>query len=216
MTTPDGGVVLPDAVLVALRAAVLDGTIAPGEAVTEAFVSRSFGVARPTARIAIDRLVAAGVLAREPHHSARVRELGDADVIDLFAARTAIESAAAEQLAAHATVPPAALAAHAQFQALADGASYLAADIAFHRALVHGSGSARLPKLHDLLMGEVELAISQIAARGLRTAHEVAPEHAAILDAISAGDAELAARLTRTHIHSSRDRLLAHLEHHER
>src|SRR5690606_40617960 len=107
----------PDTVVASLRDAILTGVLPPGDAVTEALVSESYRVARPTARIAIDRLVADGLLEREPHHAARVRRLGRDDLVDLFAARAAVESAAVESaavelLARTAAVPAAASAAH--------------------------------------------------------------------------------------------------------
>ena len=202
--------VRPDAVVASLRHAILAGTIAPGAAVTEALVATTFGVARPTARIAIDRLVADGLLGREPHHAARVPLLGRADIADLFVARAAVESAAVALLAGTRAVPDAASVAHEALLALGTDASYTAADIAFHRALVQGAPATRLPRLHDQLMGEIELAIAQVDAQRLRTAGEVAAEHGRILDAVAAGDAALAEALTRAHILASRDRLLAH------
>lgn len=211
MTTTDA-TVRPDAVVAALRGLILDATIAPGTAVTEALVSERFDVARPTARIAIDRLVAEGLLVREPHHAARVRKLERDDIADLFASRAAIEAAAVELLAASAEVPSIARDAHDALRALDADASYAPADIAFHRALVQGSPSTRLPKLHELLMGEIELAIAQVEAHRLRSVTEVAAEHGRILDAVDAGDAALAGHLTRAHILASRDRLLAHYD----
>lgn len=204
--------VRPDAVVDSLRDAILTGVLAPGDVVTEALVSGSFHVARPTARIAIDRLVAEGILGREPHHAARVRRLDRADLADLFAARAAVESAAVELLAGTAQVPDAASAAHERLIALDVDASYWAIDIAFHRALVDGSPSTRLPRLHALLMGEIELAIAQVDAHRLRSGTEVAAEHGSILAAVAAGDARRAEQLTRTHILASRDRLLAHYD----
>jgi DNA-binding GntR family transcriptional regulator len=204
--------VRPDAVVASLRDAVLTGVLAPGDAVTEALVAESFHIARPTARIAIDRLVADGLLVREPHHAARVRRLERADLADLFAARAAVESAAVELLAGTAAIPDAASAAHERLRRLDADASYWAIDIAFHRALVHGSPSTRLPRLHDLLMGEIELAIAQVDAHRLRSTTEVVAEHGRILDAVAAGDATLAEHLTRAHILASRDRLLAHYD----
>jgi len=212
MATTTDATVRPDAVVAALRAGILAGELAPASAVTEALVSDRFDVARPTARIAIDRLVADGLLVREPHHAARVRRLDRADIADLFAARAAIEAAAVELLAASAEVPGIARDAHAALEALDAEASYAAADIAFHRSLVQGSPSTRLPKLHDLLMGEIELAIAQVEAHRLRSVTEVAAEHGRILDAVAAGDPALAAHLTRAHILASRDRLLAHYD----
>src|SRR5690348_1475591 len=89
--SPTGTGMRPDAVVAALRTAILAGVVAPGDTVTEALVADTYGVARPTARIAIDRLVADGILAREPHHAARVRRLHRDDITDLFAARAAVE-----------------------------------------------------------------------------------------------------------------------------
>src|SRR5690606_25151142 len=204
----------PDTVVASLRDAILTGVLPPGDAVTEALVSESYRVARPTARIAIDRLVADGLLEREPHHAARVRRLGRDDLVDLFAARAAVESAAVELLAGTAAVPDAASAAHERLSALDADASYWAIDIAFHRALVQGSPSTRLPRLHDQLMGEIELAIAQVDAHRLRSTREVVAEHGRILDAVAAGDTALAEHLTRSHILASRDRLLAHFDAH--
>jgi len=212
MTTVTDATVRPDAVVAALRSGILAGELAPASAVTEALVATRFDVARPTARIAIDRLVAEGLLVREPHHAARVRKLERDDIADLFAARAAIETAAVELLAASAEVPAVARHAHDALGALDPDASYAPADIAFHRALVQGSPSSRLPKLHDLLMGEIELAIAQVEAHRLRSVTEVAAEHGRILDAVEAGDTALAGHLTRAHILSSRDRLLAHYD----
>jgi len=215
MTGTDAGAaatVRPDAVVASLRDAILTGVLAPGAAVTEGLVADSFRVARPTARIAIDRLVADGLLAREPHHAARVRRLDRADLADLFAARAAVESAAVELLAGTRAIPDAASAAHEKLLALGADASYWAIDIAFHRALVQGSLSTRLPRLHDQLMGEIELAIAQVDAHRLRSTREVEAEHGRILDAVAAGDAALAEHLTRSHILASRDRLLAHYD----
>lgn len=210
-SSPDAAV-RPDAVVAALRDAILSRGLAPGAAVTEAHVSTTYAVARPTARIAIDRLVADGLLTREPHHAARVRRLGRDDIDDLFVSRAAIEAAAVELLAATSTVPAGADEAHRELLKLPVDGSYAARDLAFHRALVHGTRSTRLPRLHDLLMGEIELGIAQIDAHGLRSADEVAADHRSILDAILAGDVENAGRLARAHVLASRDRLVAHYD----
>lgn len=210
-SAPDSSI-RPDAVVTALRNAVLTQRLAPGTAVTEAHVSRAYEVARPTARIAIDRLVADGLLTREPHHAARVRLLGRDDIDDLFVSRAALEMTAVELLAASATVPADAVAAHRELLAQPAGASFTAADLAFHRSLVHGTSSTRLPRLHDLLMGEIELGIAQVEAHRLRSGDEVAAEHQAILDAIADGDVERSGHLARAHVLASRDQLVAHYD----
>lgn len=202
--------VLPDTIADALRAEVLAHDIRPGDSVTESAVALRFGASRPTARLAIDRLVADGILRREAHQAARVPRLDHDDVTDLFAARAVLESAAAAALAEAGSAPPAAVAAHRALEQNARaGAAFAADDVAFHRALVAGQPSPRLKRLHESLMGEVELCIGQVQTRHLLTADEVAAQHRAILDAITAGDAGAAAALARAHIETARDALLA-------
>ncbi len=203
-TTP-----LPEAIADQLRASILDQTDAPGESITETAVALRFGVARPTARLAIDKLVADGLLRREAHRAARVPELSAADIVDLYDNRAVVESAAMAALASAGTIPAEALAAH---RALAGSDRFADHDIVFHRALVAGQSSPRLTRMHQLLMGEIELCIGQVQAAHLMTATEVHRQHQGILDAITAGDADAAAALTRTHIAWARDALLTHLE----
>ena len=219
MTTDATSAVLPDAIYSVLRSAIISQDIEPGESVTESAVALRFGVARPTAKTAIERLVADGLLRREKHQTARVPRLSRADILDLFDSRAVVESAAVGELATGGTLPAEALAAHRALVAAAspggtdDG--FATHDIDFHRALVAGQPSPRLARMHSLLMGEIELCIGQVQANHLLTAAEVGAQHQGILDAVTAGDAVLAARLTREHIAGSRDRLLAHFDTHD-
>ena len=201
--------VLPGAIAEQLRASVISQEIVPGASVTESAVALRFGIARATARIAIDRLVADGILRREAHHAARVPELTSADIIDLFEARSVLECAAMASLATAGTIPAEALRAHRALPASEDFALH---DIAFHRSLVGGQPSTRLAHMHNLLMGEVELCIGQVQAAHLLTAAEVTAQHQRILDAITSGDADSAAQLTREHIAFARDALLTHID----
>ncbi|MBH0097601.1 GntR family transcriptional regulator [Salinibacterium sp. NSLL150] len=205
----ENAAVLPETVAQKLRADIIAQRDAPGSAITESAVALRFGVARPTARIAIDRLVADGILRREAHRAARVPELSYDDVLDLFDTRSIVETAAMAALAEAGAIPAEALAAHRALTATDDFAHH---DIQFHRALVAGQASSRLTRLHELLMGEVELCIGQVQSAQLITAHEVAEQHQGILDAITAGDAAAAEHLTRDHILGARDRLLTHLD----
>ncbi|MBX3100632.1 MAG: GntR family transcriptional regulator [Salinibacterium sp.] len=201
--------VLPESIADRLRASILDQTDAPGTALTESAVALRFGVARPTARLAIDKLVADGLLRREPHSAARIPVLSRTDVIDLFDSRAVVEAAAMGALALTGTVPAQAIAAHRALMATPEFAQH---DIAFHRALVAGQGSPRLTRMHALLMGEIELCIGQVQAAQLLTTDEVARQHQGILDAIIAGDPDAAASLARDHITGARNRLLTHLD----
>jgi DNA-binding GntR family transcriptional regulator len=202
--------VLPSAIYDDLRARILSQADSAGTTFTESAVALQFGVARPTAKMAIERLVAEGLLRREAHQAARVPELSRDDIGDLLDARTVIEGAAIARLATAGTIPAEALAAHRGLQS--GDEAYAALDIAFHRALVTGQSSTRLVTMHSLLMGEIELCIGQVLANQLRTTQDVVAEHQGILDAVTAGDAVRAERLTREHIALSRERLLEHYD----
>jgi DNA-binding GntR family transcriptional regulator len=209
MTSPSPAV-RPDAIYTAVRDAILDGTSAPGTALTESAIAMRYGVARPTAKLALERLVADGLLRREAHQAARVPELTRDDVRDLFDNRAVVEAAAAATLARAGAVPLAAIAAQRALREHADDFAH--DDITFHRALVAGQTSPRLARMHALLMGEVELCIGQVQAHHLLDAATVAQQHQRILDAIVAGDPAAADRLTRQHIEGARDALLAHYD----
>jgi DNA-binding GntR family transcriptional regulator len=66
---PSGTVTMPDAIVDALRSRIIDQSEPPGATITESAVALRFGVARPTAKLAIERLVSDGLLRREAHHA---------------------------------------------------------------------------------------------------------------------------------------------------
>ncbi len=208
--------VLPESISHELRADILAGNAAPGSTFTESAVALRFGVARPTARMAIERLVTEGLLRREKNQAARVPVLTRDDVIDLLDMRSVIEGAAVSRLAAGGTIPAEALAAHHAIQNAEAYVEIVAAlDVTFHRALVTGQPSVRLQRMHSLLMGEIELCIGQVLSGRLRTAADVAVEHQQILDAVTSGDSGLAEELTRSHIAVTRARLLEKFDKHD-
>lgn len=211
---------LPRAVYEALRESIIAQREPPGSTVTEKAVAERFGVARPTAKAALERLVAEGLLRRTAHKTARVPELDRDDIVDLYANRAVVEEAALRRLAEAGEVPDQALSAQRSLIEAArhtgtdhpDAGPLARADIMFHRALVEAQPSPRLARLHALLMGEIELCIGQVLAHRLLALGDVVDQHQGILDAVSAGDVELAGRLTRAHIDGARDRLLTYFD----
>lgn len=208
-----GASVLPEAIYTDLRRRIISQSFAPGSSITESAVALEFAVARPTAKMAIERLVADGLLRRELHQSARVPQLDARDIADLFDNRAVVEAAAAGSLADSRVVPLEAMRAHRTLVAgAATDQPFAENDIAFHRALIAGQPSPRLTRMHGMLMGEIELCIGQVQAGNLIDPRDVATQHQSILDAIVAGDAPLASSRMRDHIHSARDALISHYE----
>jgi DNA-binding GntR family transcriptional regulator len=202
---------VPQAVYDALRESIVTSAEAPGALLTETAIAVRYGVARPTAKAALERLVSEGLLSRRPHHAAQVTELNRDDIEDLYGNRALLEEAALGILASDGVVPIAALSVHRELleHARADNRAALArTDVEFHRALVLAQHSTRLAKMHGLLMGEIELCIGQVQSHQLIRPDEIAEQHQGILDAVAARDVDLAARLTREHIIYARDRLL--------
>lgn len=204
---------MSDAIVEALRARILDQSEAPGSTITESAVALRFGVARPTAKLALERLVAEGLLRREAHRAARVPQLARDDIVDLFDTRRLVESAGLASLATAGSLPADALAAHrAVLAAARTGGDFAAHDAAFHRALVAGQPSPRLARMHAALMGEIELCIGQVQAHHLVPVADVAAQHQGILDAVLAGDAAAAAELSGAHVDATRTALLRHYD----
>jgi DNA-binding GntR family transcriptional regulator len=199
----------------ALRKRIVNGRIAPGEKLTEVRVAAEYSVARPTAKACLERLTAAGLLRRSAHKTAVVPELTRSDILDLYTAREATERFAVAILATERLVPEEAQQAQELVEQAAqrrDFPSQVEADISFHTALVAAAGSSRLSKMHELIMGEVQLTMGQAQAHGATHPSTVVREHAEVLAAIDAGSPEAAQEALAAHLHAARDRLMARRE----
>lgn len=197
-----------DSVYQALRTSIVTLGDEPGSILTEKAVAQRFGVARPTAKAALERLVDKGLLRRSAHRAAVVPLLSPADIEDLYATRMIVEVAVVERLASKGYLPAKALAAQGELRKHVHQGYFAEPDLAFHQALVAGLGSPRLTRMHDLILGEVELCMGQLEAHKLIGPVDIIKQHQGVLDAIESRDPELAAFLIRRHIANARDRLL--------
>lgn len=207
---PLGVIGIVDAVTRQLRSGILTGDIAAGTPLTEARVSEMFGVARPSAKAAIEQLVASGLLDRTAHRSARVVSMDAATVRDVYRTRTRLESAVLRELAAGQTVPQAAIDANAEIVALPAGPSAASVDpdLRFHTSLIDGVASERTSRMYRSVLDEVRLCMAQVQGRRLLDAQLIGAQHADILAAVSAGDGERAAVLLAAHLESAEERLV--------
>ncbi|MHC9044860.1 GntR family transcriptional regulator [Microbacterium saperdae] len=213
MTTTEaalGIVGVVDAVTAQLRERILSGEIRSGAPLTEAAVSQMFGVARPSAKAAIEQLVASGLLERTAHRSARVVGIEPGTVRDVYRTRTRLESAALRELAARRAVPAAAIAANAEILAMEPGPdpATVDPDLRFHTALIDALHSERTGRMYRSVLDEVRLCMAQVQGRRLLDASAIAAQHTEILDAVASGDGQRAAQLLDAHLSSAEERLV--------
>lgn len=192
-----------------VRERILDGSLPPDAPVTEAWVSEAFGIARPSAKAAIEQLVSSGLLVRTAHRSARVAAIDGEMVRDIYRTRARLESSALRELADSRCVPAEAVAANEEIAGMPPGPdpATVEPDMRFHTALIDAIASERTARMYRTLVDEVRLCMTQVQGRRLLDAHTIASQHAAILDAVRAGDAELAARRLQQHLDSAAQRL---------
>lgn len=199
-----------DAVTSRLRDRILSGELRSGSALTEAFVSDEYAVARPSAKAAIEQLVASGLLERTAHRSARVVAIDAETVRDVYRTRARLESAALRELAGTRTVPAAAVTANAEIQAMPAGPdpATVDPDLRFHTALIDALGSARTARMYRSVLDEARMCMAQVQGRRLLDAAVIAAQHAEILEALAAGETERATAVLGIHLSSAQERLV--------
>lgn len=200
-----------EAVASDLRLRIFSGDLESSHALTETNVAASYEVARPTAKAAIEKLVAEGLLARGVHKTARVVNLGPESVRDIYQARAYLESEVLRRLAAGRTVPEGAVQANRDIAALTTGAplDVVEPDMRFHTSLIDAVGNERVSKMYSSLVAEVRLCMSRVQSLHLLDTALIQAEHQRLLELIEAGRGEDAARLLDEHLGRARERLVA-------
>ncbi|WP_198030997.1 MULTISPECIES: GntR family transcriptional regulator [Frankia] len=209
MRRPVQPVSLIDAVVENLRTELFSGTIGSNQALTEVGVATQYDVARPTAKAAIEKLVAAGLLVRGSHKVARVPELGPDDVRDIYNTRYCLEREPLRLLAAARRVPAQAQMANDEIKSVINGPqiAIVEPDMRFHISLVDSMSSPRISGMYHKLAGEVRLCMSQVQGRALLSAESIYGEHARLLELIVTGDQDAATILLHKHLSRARERL---------
>jgi DNA-binding GntR family transcriptional regulator len=194
-----------------LRAAIVRGEIAPNSRLVESDVVTSFEMTRAAVRNALIRLEQEGLVVREPHRGARVRQVTDTEAIEILQARAVLEGLAvrltAERLDdAGAQRLQSVLARHRSLLEAGDllGASDANADL--HAALLELSGHSIAQRLiHGLNSQTVRYQYRTILIAGRPAASQA--EHAAIVEAVLAREPAKAEDAMRRHLFNVADAL---------
>lgn len=176
----------------------------PGEALSEAQVSASLGLGRTPVRQAFDRLMRDGLVEVLPRKGIIVRPITQDEVRDMVEVRLLNEGHCARLAAERADAATlAALKENVRRGGLAaregDVPALMALDRAFHGGISGGAGN---PVLGEILKNLHERAqrVWFVSLRNAGHHGRVVEEHAAIVDALAARDADGAEQATRAHI----------------
>ena len=191
----------------ALRNHVVGGSARPGERLTEARLSEALGLSRTTIRTALHQLANEGLVVQVPYTGWAVTSLSSADAWELYTLRGSLEALAARLLTES-------LDSHKQEQlqhaldalVLAcekgDEVAVVDRDLGLHKLVVSLSGHRRLTEQYRLIEQQIRLYIVW-SDRLMPSREDIIETHRPIVDAIVAGNAQLAESILRDHNESA-------------
>lgn len=191
--------------------AISDGSLAPGERVTQEDLAEQMNVSRSPVLQALRLLKKDGLLEDAPGRGLVVTQLDPGRIGHLYEVRGALDALAARLAAAQRADAPLSLIAAGRAAAAGSNVRALIdADTAFHRSIYEASGNPFIVEsaaLHWIHLRRVMGAVLQ--QRGGR--EHLWDEHEAIAQAIRDGDGARAAELSERHATLARQALVRNL-----
>jgi DNA-binding GntR family transcriptional regulator len=202
---------LVDEVYKLLLDAISDGSLPPGARVTQEEIAEQMNVSRSPVLQALRLLKKDGLVQDAPGRGVVIAELDPQWIGDLYQVRSALDTLAA-RLAAEKKVDLGSeiIAAGRRAAKGKDVKAMVEADIAFHMAIYRASGNPLIietTQMHWVHLRRVMGAVHQSAGQR----DSIWDEHEEIANAIKAGDAALAVRLSDGHAEIARQNLVARL-----
>ena len=194
---------VPAFVLGELRRLIAVGELVPGQPLRQEDLAERLGVSRVPVREALNTLETEGHVVHEPHRGYRVTELSLADLLEVYRLRQLLEAEAVRATMAlgSAQVLVDLRAAGAQVEQANAAGNLLAMNEAnrrFHFVRVTSAGLPRLERILRALWDSTE-AYRRLYYEETGNRARVEHEHAGIVDAFAAEDAELVIRLLDEH-----------------
>jgi len=208
-----------DAVYGALRKAILDGLLRPGERLDVAELAEKLGVSLTPLRHAVQMLLVEGLVEVRPRSGTFVAGVSAEDVRDTFDVRCALECLAAE-LAIERITREEIRRMKKLLQEMArpirtarDRDAHATRNSEFHLILLRAAGNRRLLALYEDLHAHIQIARIHAADKEwpVRLEQERA-EHRAIVAALEKRDLPRLIEALRRHILRARDSLVAAVE----
>lgn len=196
-----------------LEEEILTGELACGTALGEIALAKRLGVSRTPIRGALHRLAEEGLVEISPNRGATVIGINVDDLIDIYKIRERLEGLASSLAAKRIT--PEEISRLTEAVDLAD--FYISRndtehikelDTVFHSIIYRASGSRFLART----LSELHRKIKSYRKRSLAVPGRLGKsesEHREILEAIKAGDADMADKLTSRHVQRALDNMLS-------
>lgn len=194
-----------------LRRRITEGDLTPGTRLSEELLVEALRVSRNTLREAFRLLTHERLLVHQLHRGVFVPELHEADLVDLYRLRRAIECDVVRSLAGVDAVHLRPLhddvAAGEAAVERGDWTAVGTANMRFHGHLVGLAGSRRVDEVAGRVIAELRLAFHAVASP--QELHEpYVSRNRALLDLLGAGEFERAAKELEEYLHDSQCQLL--------
>lgn len=207
--TPD----LVDRVYRTLLDAISDGSLAPGQRITQEEIAQQLAVSRQPVLQALRLLKKDGFVQDAPGRGLQVAPLDTVAIRNIYQVRGALDALAA-RLAAQRRhrIPAEVLEAGREAARGDDVNAMIEADLAFHRAIYEATGNPLIGESAQLHWRHLKRVMGAVLQE-MRQREAVWDEHQAIADAVAAGDGERAARLIEEHSLRASATLAERLDH---
>lgn len=203
---------LRELVFEAIREAIVEGVLEPGERLMEAQLAEELGVSRTPVREAIRKLELANFVVMFPRRGAHVADISLKDVSDVFEIRGALEALAAELAAERASDEEIEqlerlLVEIAKAIEAKDVDTLVELDTEFHDVLFRASRNDRLGQILSLLREQIHRFRTRTLSHPARMRLAL-DEHRSLVEAIADRDAALARQRAADHIESAENSLM--------
>lgn len=191
----------------ALKEAMIDGRLWPGEKTTETKLAEMLGVSRTPVREALKLLSAQGFVTLVKNSGVVINEFTLDDYKQELEARSVLEGLAASLAAQNITDEQAErlkeayqdIAKLCVFGAEHNGWDFVPPDMAFHRVINEIAGNSRLRSIENPMQGRLEWLLANVISASEMAVEFSYTHHKRILDAILARDPQKAEQIAREH-----------------
>lgn len=203
---------LRELVFEALRDAIINGQLRPGERLMEVQVAEALGVSRTPVREAIRMLEREGLVLMMPRKGAYVSDISVKDIASVFEIRRALEALAAELAAERATEDDMErleriLLELAKCVESGDVERYVELDTEFHATVYRASRNERLAPIINSLREQIQRFRTRSLSNPGRMKMAL-EEHRKLVEAIGDRDVERARQLAAEHIDNAENVLM--------